>query len=64
MSDQLGWRKATYSNGQAECVEVADITGRVLVRDTKQAHLADDARTVVAFNAAAWARFTDTLRQG
>ena len=29
------WRKATYSNGSASCVEAGITPGAVLIRDTK-----------------------------
>ena len=33
--DALNWRKASYSASNGGCVEVADDTGNVLVRDTQ-----------------------------
>lgn len=30
------WFKSSYSNGNGECVEVADLGGTVATRDTKQ----------------------------
>lgn len=56
MDSQENWRKASYSNGQGNCVEVAG-DGAVLVRDTK----ARDGVTL-AFPVEAWARFTASLR--
>ena len=33
------WRKSTYSNGQAECVEItADLPGITAIRDSKNPH--------------------------
>ena len=53
----LDWRKASYSNGSGDCVEVADTARVVLVRDTKDL----DGGTLT-FSAAAWERFTASLR--
>ena len=50
------WRKSSYSNGQANCVEVAAVGGGpsvVAVRDTK----APDGPSLV-FTAKAWQHFT------
>ena len=33
--DALNWRKASYSASNGGCVEVADHSNRVLVRDTQ-----------------------------
>jgi hypothetical protein len=55
MEDTIGqsWRKSSYSgNGGGNCVEVADDTGRVLVRDTKNR---DGA--VLSVSADAWRAF-------
>ncbi len=57
----LNWRKASYSgNGGANCVEVADDTRRVLVRDTKQA----GTGPVLAFSPAAWRRLVARVKTG
>lgn len=51
------WRKSSYSNGgESACVEVAS-AGGVLVRDTT-----DRDGETLAFSAAAWKRFTASLR--
>ena len=60
-SHHAAWRKASYSNGSGSCVEVGQTAGRVAVRDTKQAHLKDDDRTVVRFTPESWGRFTADL---
>jgi hypothetical protein len=53
------WRKSTRSGGNGgDCVEVADATGRVLVRDTKD----HDNGPVLSFPAAEWNRFTRAIR--
>jgi hypothetical protein len=53
------WRKSSYSgNGGGDCVEVAEHSNRMLVRDTK-------ARTgpTLAVSADAWRRFTDRVKR-
>lgn len=52
------WRKASYSNGSGDCVEVGQQAGRVLVRDTK-----DRAGAVLAIGADAWRQFAATVRE-
>ena len=54
------WRKSSYSNGQANCVEAARIghgSGLVAVRDSKAA-----GGTALTFAPSAWRRFTATLK--
>jgi hypothetical protein len=51
------WRKASYSNGQGNCVEVGNLTGSVAVRDTK-----DRDGVTFAVSADAWQAFTDKLK--
>lgn len=56
------WRKSSYSNGQANCVEVtAALSGRTLVavRDSK----APDFSRLI-FTAGAWRQFTDSVKPG
>jgi hypothetical protein len=53
------WRKSSYSNGQANCVEVVAMGGGpafVAVRDSK----APDAPSLI-FTARAWGQFTDSI---
>ena len=53
------WRKSSYSNGQANCVEVATIGGGptlIAVRDSKT----PDAVSLI-FTTRAWRRFTDSI---
>ena len=51
------WRKSSYSGSNGgDCVEVADGTAVVLVRDTK------DPSVMLTFSAAAWQRFAAALR--
>jgi hypothetical protein len=56
--DALNWRKASYSASNGGCVEVADHSNRVLVRDTKQ----EGHGPVLAFSASAWRRLTDQVK--
>lgn len=54
------WRKSSYSNGQANCIEVATVGDRqisVYVRDSKAA----DASGLI-FPARAWRQFADSVK--
>ena len=53
----LDWRKASYSNGSGNCVEVADTARAVLVRDTT-----DRDGGALTFTTDAWRAFLGTLR--
>lgn len=54
------WRKSTYSNGQASCVEVrAGQPDAVAVRDSK-----DRGGPELGFTAGAWAAFVRGVKQG
>jgi hypothetical protein len=53
------WRKASYSNGSGDCVEVGHAPAFVLVRDTKQ----DDTGPVLRFTPSAWRRFADHVQR-
>jgi hypothetical protein len=55
--DNGNWRKASYSNGSGNCVEVADAARVVLVRDTT-----DRDGGTLTFTADAWQAFLGTLR--
>ena len=53
------WRKSSYSNGQANCVEVAALDGErpaAAVRDSK---MPGGARLI--FSKEAWRRFIETV---
>jgi hypothetical protein len=52
------WRKSSYSGSSGNnCVEVAEADAAVLVRDT-----ANPGGALLAVDAAAWQRFTASLR--
>jgi hypothetical protein len=54
----MKWRKSSYSsNGGVSCVEVADDSGTVMVRDTT-----NRAGGTLSIPGDAWQRFTATLR--
>ena len=55
---ELLWRKSSYSNGQANCVEVAVGNGRasVCVRDSKVPEIPG-----LTFTARAWRQFVDSV---
>jgi Domain of unknown function (DUF397) len=54
------WRKSTYSNGQAECVEIADgLPGITAIRDSKNPH-----GPALAFTHQQWHAFTAQLKTG
>jgi hypothetical protein len=54
------WHKSSYSGGNNECVEVADlIASGVAVRDSK-----DPAGPVLVFGPDAWELFVGQLRSG
>ena len=55
----LKWRTASYSsNGGGNCVEVADHTQSVIVRDTQ-----DRTGPVLRFSPAAWREFADQVKR-
>ena len=56
MTDEWPWRKSSYSGTQASCVEVADATGIVLVRDTT-----NRAGGALEFSGAVWQVFIRSL---
>ncbi|HEV3380087.1 MAG TPA: DUF397 domain-containing protein [Trebonia sp.] len=58
MDKSCGWRKASYSNGSGDCVEVGHLLGLVAIRDTRQR----GHGPVLAFTPEQWHRFTAELR--
>jgi hypothetical protein len=55
--DNGNWRKASYSNGSGDCVEVGNPAGSVTVRDTK-----NRGGAALSVPAEAWHAFTDKLK--
>ncbi|MFI1183248.1 DUF397 domain-containing protein [Streptomyces sp. NPDC020799] len=56
----MTWRKSTFSQGQYECVEVADgFPDAVPVRDSKAPH-----RPAIVMPANAWSAFIGAVKAG
>jgi hypothetical protein len=53
-----GWRVATYTGGQGNCVEVGRSATIVAVRDTKDR----EDGPVLRFDPSAWRAFTERLK--
>jgi len=54
------WRTSSYSNGQAECVEVArNLPAIIAIRDSK-----DPGGPALAFGPLQWHAFTDKVKSG
>lgn len=53
------WRKSTFTNSQAACVEVADLGDNHAVRDSK-----DPAGPALMFTTPEWGAFTAGVRTG
>ena len=60
MSDEVvsGWRVATYTGGQGNCVEVGRSATAVAVRDTKDR----EGGPVLRFDPSVWQAFTERLK--
>jgi hypothetical protein len=57
--DNATWRTSSFSGSNGgNCIESASVPGAVLVRDTKN----DGNGPVLAFQSAAWAAFTASLK--
>jgi hypothetical protein len=54
------WRKSRYSNGQAECVEVArNLPGIIAIRDSK-----DPGGPTLGFGREQWRAFAAEVKDG
>jgi hypothetical protein len=60
MASTQGWRKSSYSDDKAHCVEIAPAERAVLVCDTKD----HGAGPILAFPRAPWAAFLAAARAG
>ncbi|MCX4584547.1 DUF397 domain-containing protein [Streptomyces sp. NBC_01481] len=58
MSTDLEWFKSSYSSEEGECVEVANGTRAIHVRDSK-----DTTRPALALSPAAWTALIETVRR-
>ena len=60
MSNEVvfGWRVATYTGGQGNCVEVGRSATMIAVRDTKDR----EGGPVLRFDPSAWQAFTKHLK--
>ncbi|MEU3566456.1 DUF397 domain-containing protein [Kitasatospora sp. NPDC006786] len=59
-SRAVKWRKSTYSNGQGNCIEIADgLASIVPVRDSKDLH-----GPVLSFTPEAWRSFVAGIQAG
>ena len=60
MTDEAasGWRVATYTGGQGNCVEVGRTAAAVAVRDTKNR----EGGPILRFPPSAWQAFTEHLK--
>lgn len=55
----MTWRKSSRSGGNGNCAEVAELTGAVAVRDSK-----DPGGPVLLFDPAAWQAFVEGAKHG
>jgi hypothetical protein len=53
------WRKSSRSNGSGQCVQVADVSGVVAMRDSK-----NPDGPVLVFAADEWRAFVDAVAKG
>jgi hypothetical protein len=59
-SKYSAWRKASYSDGTGNCVEVAESERLIAIRDTKQG----GRGSMLEFGAAAWREFLTAIKDG
>ncbi|RKS05954.1 uncharacterized protein DUF397 [Nocardiopsis sp. Huas11] len=57
MTDNMEFRKSSYSGGSGNCVEVADLPGEAAVRDTQNRDLG-----YLAYPNGEWAALLATLK--
>lgn len=57
--DNAQWRKSTYSGGNDDCVEIADIDARVAFRDSRRLGL-----RIALVSQPAWKDFITALNEG
>jgi Domain of unknown function (DUF397) len=57
--NELTWRKSTRSGAAGHCVEIAETSAAVLVRDSK-----DETGPVLTFGNPDWTRFVAGVRNG
>jgi Domain of unknown function (DUF397) len=55
----IGWRKARRSMGNGECVEVAPVSGTILVRDSK-----NPGSSILRYPADSWRSFLSSAKRG
>jgi hypothetical protein len=53
------WRASSYSGNSGNCVEVADLTARCAVRDSKNPN-----GPILIFTSAEWSELTSAVRSG
>lgn len=56
-STDMNWRKASYSNGGENCVEVGNSRGTLLVRDTT-----DRDGGTLKFSVSSWKAFAGVIK--
>jgi hypothetical protein len=53
------WRKSSRTQNNGQCVELADLSDRVAVRDSK-----DPSGPVLLFGSADWSTFLGSIKRG
>jgi hypothetical protein len=56
---EVAWRKSTRSNPSGNCVEFAELPGKVLVRDSK-----NPDGGIIEFAPDAWRKFIAAVKEG